>query len=307
MLFSDFLARSRAAGRPILMDGGMGTLLQTRGLAAKDPTEGWNLTHADVVTELHRAYFDAGSQIVNTNTFQVNPLRYSDEDLAALIRAALENALCARDGSVRPGEKFVSLDIGPLGRLMRPAGPLSYDEAKACFRRIAELGCAGDVRADLITVETMIDGREAAAALEGIREVTDLPVLVSCTFGKRGRTMMGDSPEKLASVLEPLGASALGANCSFGPEELAPVASAFLAATKLPVLFKPNAGLPTVVTDGTGASAASHYEYGATPADFARTVARVASEGVALVGGCCGTTPEYIARLGEELEKLQED
>ena len=175
----------------VILDGGMGTLLQKAGLAPGELPEGWNLTHAEEVTAIHRAYYDVGSNVVNTNTFGANILKFSASELDDIIRAAVENARAAAEKSAGKQEKFVALDIGPTGKLLKPLGNFDFEDAVAVFAETVKLGVKYGV--DLITVETMNDSYETKAALLAVKENSDLPVFVSCAFGEDGKLMTASS------------------------------------------------------------------------------------------------------------------
>ena len=275
-----------------ILDGGMGTLLQKAGLAPGELPEGWNLTRADEVVSIHRAYFDAGSNVVNTNTFGANSLKFSPDELDDIVRAALENARRAARESTGGQEKFVALDIGPTGKMLAPLGTFDFEDAVAVFAETVKLGVK--YGADLIMVETMNDSYETKAALLAAKENSDLPVLVSCAFGEDGKLMTGASPAAMVAMLEGMGADAIGVNCSLGPKALAPVVEEYLRLASVPVLLKPNAGLPTVTEGET--------VYNVAPDEFARDVAALVHDGVRVAGGCCGTTPAYIAALTSEIK-----
>ncbi len=271
----------------VILDGGMGTLLQAAGLCPGELPERWNLTHANEVVAIHRAYFDAGAHVVNTNTFGASPLTLDKDELDAVIGAAVANARRAASESTGSQEKFVALDIGPTGKLLAPLGSFDFEEAVATFAAVVRLGVKYGV--DLVTVETMNDSYETKAALLAVKENCDLPVLVSCAYGADGKLMTGASPAAMVALLEGMGADAIGVNCSLGPETLAPVVREYLRHASIPVLLKPNAGLPEVV-DG-------HTVYNVSPAEFASSVVALLRDGVRVAGGCCGTTPAYIKAL----------
>ena len=278
----------------VILDGGMGTLLQKAGLAPGELPERWNLTHADEVVAIHRAYFDAGSNLVNTNTFGANRLKFSSEELEDVIRAAVENARRAARQSRGDQPKFVALDMGPTGKMLKPLGNFDFEEAVAVFAETVKLGVKYGV--DLITVETMNDSYETKAALLAVKENSDLPVLVSCAFGEDGKLMTGASPAAMVALLEGMGADAIGANCSLGPRALAPVVRELLERASVPVLLKPNAGLPVVVEGET--------VYNVAPEEFACEVAALVHDGVRVAGGCCGTTPAHIAALTARISEM---
>ena len=278
--------------RLVLLDGGMGTLLQARGLAAGEAPERWNLSHPEDVMAIHRQYYDAGSNVVSTNTFGASPLRYGEEELAALIRAAVGLAKKARDASAGTQEKFIALDIGPTGQLLAPFGTLSFEDAVSAFGKTVRIGAACGV--DCVFIETMNDSYETKAALLAAKENCGLPVMVSNAYGADGKLMTGASPEAMVALLEGMHADAIGVNCSLGPAALAPIVRRYLACASVPVLLKPNAGLPRVEEGRT--------VYDVPPDVFSREVAALVREGVRAAGGCCGTTPDYIYALAQQLE-----
>ncbi|MBE6636836.1 MAG: homocysteine methyltransferase [Ruminococcaceae bacterium] len=278
----------------ILLDGGMGTLLQAEGLAVGELPERLNLTAPDTVTAIHRAYYEAGCHVVNTNTFGANILKFSKEELAAVIEAAVRNAQTARDTADGDGPKWIALDIGPTGRMLEPYGDLPFEEAVAVFAETVRLGVRCGV--DLIFIETMNDSYETKAALLAAKENSDLPVWVSNAYGEDGKLMTGATPLAMVAMLEGMGADAIGLNCSLGPAALAPVVEEYLAHASVPVLCKPNAGLPRVIDGKT--------VYDVLPEAFAETLADLVKKGLRLVGGCCGTTPAYLAALKKRVEAI---
>ena len=269
----------------LYLDGGMGTLLQKRGLLPGELPETWNLSHPDVIVELHRAYYDAGSNVVNTNTFGANILKFSPEELDKIVFAAIENAKRARDTSIGTQKKWVALDIGPTGRMLKPYGDLDFEDAVRVFAETVKLGVK--YGADLIMVETMNDSYETKAALLAAKENSDLPVFVSNAYGEDGKLMTGASPAAMVALLEGMGADAIGVNCSLGPKALFPIVEEYLKYASVPVICKPNAGLPTCVCCET------HYDV--LPDEFGEDLLYLIKRGVIIAGGCCGTTPEYIA------------
>ena len=272
---------------PFFLDGGMGTLLQAQGLKPGEAPETWNLTHPDQITAIHRAYYEAGTNMVAANTFGVHPQRYSLADCEQMIRAAVACADKARREANCDHEMFIGLDIGPCGKLLKPLGPLDFEEAVRGFAEVVRIGAACGV--DCIFLETMNDGAETRAALLAAKENCDLPVLVSNAYGADGKLMTGGSPESVVAMLEGLGADAVGVNCSLGPDALAPIVEKYLAAASVPVLMKPNAGLPQEKDGKTF--------YNVLPDAFSAQIAALVPKGLRIMGGCCGTTPEYIAAL----------
>ncbi len=278
-----------------VLDGGLGTLLQERGLHPGEYPEEWNLSHPEVIREIHTAYFDAGSNAVCANTFGANRLRFPSEKLEQVIRAAVDNARRAAEQSKGSQEKFVALDIGSTGRLLKPYGDLDFEEAVSVFAETVRIGVSCGV--DFILLETMNDSYETKAALLAVKETCDLPVFVSNAYGEDGKLMTGASPEAMVALLEGMGATALGVNCSLGPEALQGTVDRLLATSSVPVLFKPNAGLPKAVNGTT--------VYDVSPSDFAEEVGKAVKRGVRIVGGCCGTTPTHIAALTKELQTVK--
>lgn len=271
----------------VILDGGMGTLLQASGLKAGELPEEWNITHPEVVRGIHRGYLDAGSNVISTNTFGANSLKFSDDQLDLIISAAVDNARRAIDESKGDRLKWVALDVGPTGRMLKPIGDLDFDDAVEIFAETVRLGVKHGV--DLIFIETMADSYETKAALLAAKENSDLPVFVSNAYGEDGKLMTGADPRAMIALLEGMGADAIGVNCSLGPRALYPIVEEYLKYSSLPVILKPNAGLPRSEKGKT--------VYDLSPSDFASQVARLVNRGVRAVGGCCGTTPEYICAL----------
>ncbi len=278
----------------LYLDGGTGTLLQAAGLAPGELPERWNLTHPEVVTKIHRDYFDAGSNVVSANTFGANLLKYDREELEQIIQAAMENVKLARSQSSAPQEKWVALDIGPTGRMLAPYGDFDFEDAVKVFAETVKL--AVKYGAEILFIQTMNDSYETKAALLAAKENSDLPVFVGNAYGEDGKLMTGASPAAMVAMLEGMGADAIGINCSLGPKALAKVAEEYLACASVPVLLKPNAGLPKVVDGKT--------VYDVLPEEFAKDVASLIQKGVRIAGGCCGTTPDYIKALTEHSKNI---
>ncbi|MBQ8310948.1 MAG: homocysteine S-methyltransferase family protein, partial [Clostridia bacterium] len=274
----------------VYLDGGMGTLLQARGLQAGEHPERWNLSHPDDIVEIQKAYFDAGSNVVCTNTFGANCLKFAEDELEEIIRAAIENAKRARDTSTSEAPKFIALDIGPTGKLLKPFGDLDFEDAVEVFAKTVRLGWKHG--ADLIVIETMNDSYETKAAVLAAKENSPFPVIVTNAYGADGKLMTGATPAAMVAMLEGMGVDAIGANCSLGPKQLRGVAEELLACASVPVVIKPNAGMPRVENGRT--------VFDVSPAEFADDVAQLVEAGVQFVGGCCGTTPEYIRALYEK-------
>ena len=276
----------------LLLDGGMGSLLQARGLKPGEHPERWNITHSEEIVAVQQAYFDAGSNVVNTNTFGANGLKFEEAELEAIVAAAIANARAAAEQSCGTQPKFVALDIGPTGRLLKPYGDLDFEEAVSIFAQVVRLGVK--YGADLIFIETMNDSYETKAAVLAAKENSALPVFVSNAYGEDGKLMTGASPAAMVAMLEGMGVDAIGANCSLGPKQLRGVVEELLACASVPVMLKPNAGLPRSVEGRT--------VYDVAPEEFAAEVADLVERGVAVCGGCCGTTPAYIAALSAAVQ-----
>lgn len=279
----------------VYLDGGMGTLLQEKGLKPGEHPERWNISHPEVITNIHKAYFDAGSNVVCTNTFGANILKFDEEELEQIICAAIQNAKAAREQSISKAPMFIALDIGPSGKLLKPFGDLDFEDAVRIFSKTVQIGVKYGV--DLIFIETMNDSYETKAALLAAKEQSDLPVFVSNAYGEDAKLMTGASPAAMVALLEGMGADAIGANCSLGPRQLRTVAEELLKYASVPVILKPNAGLPKAVNGKT--------VFDVMPEEFAKEVADLIQKGLRVAGGCCGTTPEYIKALYEHTHMLK--
>lgn len=273
----------------VYLDGGMGTLLQKSGLQPGELPERWNISHPEVIKEIHKSYYDSGSNIVNTNTFGANSLKFDTDELSEIIYHAVKNADEARKASSGKQEKFIALDVGPTGKLLKPLGDLDFEDAVKAFAEVISLGVKYGV--DLITIETMNDSYETKAAVLAAKENSDLPIIVTNAYGENGRLMTGADPAVMAAMLEGMGVDAIGANCSLGPKQLMGVMDELLKYCSVPVAFKPNAGLPK--SDGK----VTYYDVDAE--EFAQDIKLAVANGVRIVGGCCGTTPEYIKKVCE--------
>ena len=261
----------------------MGTMLQKTGLAVGERPELLCLTAPEQITTIHRAYIQAGADLIYANTFGANELKLADtgHTVEEVVDAAIRAARRAAQGT----HTAVALDMGPLGELLEPAGLLPFEKAYACYARMARQGQASG--ADVAVLETMTDLYEVKAAILAVQENSDLPIMVSMTFEENGRTFTGCSVEALGLLAQGLGVDAVGINCSLGPDEILPLARRLCACTDLPVFIKPNAGLPD---PATGA-------YTITPQAFAQSMAHYQELGICMVGGCCGTSPQFIQAL----------
>ena len=265
----------------VILDGAMGTMLQSRGLKIGGIPEVMNITNPEVVTDIHKEYVSAGSNIVYTNTFGANRYKMKDcgYSVEELIGAAVSNAKKACEGK----ESIVALDIGPIGQLLEPTGNLSFEEAYDMFKQEILAGS----EADVIVFETMTDLLEIKAGVLAAKENSDKPVICTMTFEENMRTFTGCSISAMALTLEGLGVDAIGVNCSLGPKELYGVVKEMSKWTRLPLVVKANAGLPDPLTG----------EYNISPAEFAEYMEKMLDFGVKYIGGCCGTSPEYIKEL----------
>ena len=272
------------------LDGAMGTMLQQAGMQPGQAPELLALTQPEVLTAIHRQYIEAGADIVYANTFGANrhKLTVHGVTVEEVVTASVQAAKKACEGT----STRAALDIGPLGELLEPLGTLPFEAAADMFSEIVRAGVKAG--ADLIAIETMTDLQEARAALIAAKENSDLPVIVTMSFEANGRTFTGCTAAAMAATLTGLGADAIGVNCSLGPAQLLPILRAIMAHTDLPVIAKPNAGLPDPA-DG-------HYDL--SPADFADAMAHAVAAGVSVVGGCCGTSPEYIRALHDRVNGM---
>ncbi|HPU58516.1 MAG TPA: homocysteine S-methyltransferase family protein, partial [Candidatus Avimonas sp.] len=266
----------------------MGTMLQKLGLPAGGHPEAMNITHPEMVEKVHRGYIESGADIIYTNTFGANryKLQKSGYTPEEVISAGIKAARKAAEGT----GCLVALDIGPIGQLLEPSGTLDFEEAVDIFAEQVKAGVK--YGADLIAIETMTDLGEARAAVLAAKENSSLPVICTMTFEKSKRTFTGCTVSAMALTLEGLGADAIGINCSLGPDELKPLVEELAAWTSLPIIVKPNAGLPDPVTG----------EYKFSPENFAKHIADLVPLGIKIVGGCCGSTPDTIAAVRRVLD-----
>lgn len=276
----------------LFFDGGMGTLLQAEGLKPGELPETWNITHADIITDIHKKYIESGSDIILTNTFGANALKFHDEScsLKEIVYKAVEHAKRAVSESQTAGrDVYTALDIGPTGKLLKPMGDLDFEDAYKTFSEVMVYG--SQAGADLIHIETMSDTYELKAAILAAKENTSLPVFVTTIFDARGKLLTGADVPAVVALLEGLRVDALGINCGLGPRQMLPILDQLLQYTSLPVIVKPNAGLPKQIQGETC--------YDVLPQEFAATMLEVVKQGAAIIGGCCGTTPEHIRAMAE--------
>jgi len=279
----------------LLLDGAMGTMLMEAGLESGNPPEEWNVLFPERIRAVHRAYIQAGSQVILTNSFGGTRYRLTLHNLQDRVheinRAAAENARTEADAAVRT--VIVAGSMGPTGELLAPMGTMSIDEAKSAFAEQAAALVEGGV--DMLWIETMSDLNEVKAAVEGARSAGDLPIAATMTFDTHGHTMMGVSPEKAAQALGDLDLIVLGANCGNGPDEIESVIEKMRQANPDAILVaKANAGLPKWV--------GKELVYDGTPAVMAEYALHARDLGARLIGGCCGSTPAHIKAMAEALK-----
>lgn len=280
------ILKDRLRKKVLILDGAMGTMLQAKGLKLGAIPEEESIENAETIIDIHREYIAAGAEVIYTNTFGANryKLEKSKYTVEELVSKAVENGRKAVEGT----DALVALDIGPIGQMLEPLGTITFEEAYDIFKEIIVAGA----KADLIIFETMTDLYEVKAAVLAARENSDLPIISTMTFEENARTFVGVGATEYAMTIGGLGVDAIGVNCSLGPNEIEPVLKALSQYTNLPIVFKPNAGMPDPMTG----------EYDVKEFEFAEVVEQLMKYGVAAVGGCCGTTPEYIRELKKRIE-----
>lgn len=292
------MIKERLGKELLYFDGGMGTLLQERGLKPGELPEVWNIEKSSEIVDIHRQYYEAGSDIVLTNTFGANALKFHDGayQLQNVIEAAVENA---RKGQKQAGitdrELYIALDMGPTGKLLKPMGDLAFETAYEAFKEAAVYGEQAGV--DFIHIETMSDTYEVKAAVLAAKENTKLPVFVTMIFDEKGKLLTGGDVPSVVALLEGLRVDALGINCGMGPVQMMPILKEIRSYTSLPIVVKPNAGLPKQKDGET--------YYDVHPDSFAQSIKEIVEMGACLVGGCCGTTPAHIKAMAEACRTVQ--
>ncbi len=271
----------------IMLDGAMGTMLQKAGLPLGEMPEILCVTHNEQITDIHKQYINAGSDIIYTNTFGANS--YKLKNSGYTVNDIISSAVKAAKKAAENTDTLVALDIGPVGQLLEPTGSLSFEEAYNIFKEQIVAG----KDADIIVFETMTDLLEIKAAVLAAKENSDKPIICTMTFEENKRTFTGVCVSSMAITLSGLGVDAIGVNCSLGPEELLPIVEEMSFWTNLPIVVKPNAGLPDPNSN----------TYDVVPKDFTKSIIKMLEFGVKFTGGCCGTTPEYIKELSSELKK----
>ena len=278
-----------AKKKTVIFDGAMGTMLMAAGLKAGESPELWNIEKPSLVAEIHRQYYEAGSDAVHTNTFGGNAVKLADRGLAEKTeKINVEAARLAREAC--PAGKFVAGDIGPTGKLLKPLGDLVIEEAEEAFFRQAQALVKGGV--DLVSIETMFSLQEALAALRAAKKLGAVTVIAALTFNRTKKgffTMMGEGVRQAVSAFEEAGADVIASNCSLGSSDMIDLTKELRAATRRPVLVQPNAGKPETQRGVTS--------YRQTPAEFAQDGKEIRNSGADMIGGCCGTNPEFIRSL----------
>ena len=284
--------RDEIGKRLLFFDGGMGSLLQKRGLQAGELPETWNILKPDVLTEIHKEYAEAGADIILANTFGANRFKYAD-NLEEIVNAAVVNA---REGIRLSGRQaYVALDVGPTGKLLKPMGTLDFEEAVDVFADVVKAGVKAGV--DLILIETMNDSYELKAAMLAAKENSDLPVFATVVFDEKHKMLTGASPMAIVAMLEGLHADAIGMNCGLGPKELLPIFQEMAQYASCPLIINPNAGLPRNDHGKT--------VYDVGPEEFAEGMVPFVEAGAWFAGGCCGTTPEHIKALVDRCRNME--
>lgn len=285
-----------AKKRTVLFDGAMGTMLMAAGLKAGESPELWNIEKRSLVVDIHRKYYEAGSDVVHTNTFGGNAIKLGDRGLSDKMEiinvqaATLAKAAC-------PDGKFVAGDIGPTGKLIKPLGDLVIEDAEEAFFRQAHALVKGG--ADLISIETMFSLEEALAALRAAKRLGQGLVIAGLTFNRTKKgffTMMGEGVNQAVSAFEDAGADVIATNCSLGSRDMIDLTKELRGATRKPILVQPNAGKPVTQKGVTS--------YRQTPEEFAHDGKEIRNSGADMIGGCCGTTPEFIQALAKTLGNL---
>lgn len=292
------MLQERLGKELLFFDGGMGTLLQKEGLLPNELPEVWNMKHSEIIQNIHASYFKAGSDIVLTNTFGANAIKFHNEtySLREVVEKAVENVKAAARAALDHNkEYYVALDVGPTGKLLKPMGDLGFEEAYEAFKEVMQYGANSGV--DLIHIETMSDTYEVKAAVLAAKESTSLPVFVTLVFDERGKLLTGGDVPSVVALLEGLRVDALGINCGMGPQQMLPILQEIAKYTSLPIIVKPNAGLPKQKDGQT--------YYDVSPEQFAKSLEEIVKKGACVIGGCCGTTPEHIKAMVDACRSLK--
>lgn len=281
----------------LIFDGAMGTMLQNEGLKIGENPEIFGFKNPNKLMKIHKEYLDAGCNVITTNTFGANELKLNK--LGYTVEQIIENAVNVAKTTIEKCDKskkrYVALDIGPIGEMLEPMGTLSFDKAYEIFKRQAMQGEKSG--ADIVIIETMMDLYEAKAAVLAVKENTSLPVFCTMTFDENGRSFTGCMPESMVYTIEGLGVDAIGVNCSLGPKQLLPIVKTISKIANIPVIVQANAGLPEIVNKKA--------VYNVDGNAFYEGVKNFIENGASIIGGCCGTNPEFIRIISDNIDKLK--
>ena len=299
---STILDKNKLNESLLFFDGGTGTVLQKWGLKPGELPETWNINHPEKIQQLHYEYYCAGANIIKTNTFGAFITKFP-LNLEKIIKSGIENAKIARQKASEKNAQqdlFIAFDISSCGKLLKPMGDLDFEDCINLYKKTFNI--AFECKIDCVLIETMNDGYETKAAVIAAKETMEelhkeFPIFVTNVYDADGRTLSGSTPESMVCILEGLGVSAIGVNCSLGPKEMLPTVKRLLDAASVPVIVNPNAGLPKVVNGQT--------IFDVKPEDFVATMEEIKNLGATILGGCCGTTPEYIQKLTEKIKNQQ--
>lgn len=280
--------KERVKNEILYFDGGTGTMLQDMGLQPGELPETWNIKYPDRITSLHRAYIEAGANIIKTNTFGANILKF--DNLDEIVTAAVQNAHKANEGY----NAYIALDIGPIGKLLKPIGDLDFERAIEIFSETIRIGVKAGI--DLILIETMNDAYETKAAVLAAKENADVPIFVTTVYDENAKLMTGANPQAMVALLEGLGVDAIGMNCSLGPEQMKHIVPLLFKSASVPIIVNPNAGLPRTENGKT--------VYDVDAEKFADIMVEIVQNGARIIGGCCGTTPDFIRKTIEKTKNL---
>ena len=291
------MLREKLGKELLFFDGGTGTILQEKGLKAGELPEVWNIEQRETIVQLHTDYLNAGCNIIKTNTFGANHLKFNENttyQLEQIIVAAIENAKEAQKNCNSQKDTYIALDIGPSGKLLKPMGDLSFEDAYELFSEVVKIGVSCGV--DLILIETMSDTYEAKAAILAAKENSNLPVIATMIFGENKQLLTGGNVLSTVALLEGLGVDALGLNCGLGPVQMKDILKEMLSYASIPVVVNPNAGLPRSENGKT--------IFDVTPEEFSASMKEFVEMGASVLGGCCGTTPNHIKMLVDTCESM---
>lgn len=286
----DILEKVRKEG--LIFDGALGSILISKGITGGEATELWNIKHPDIIMEIHRAYYDAGSDVASANTYGASAIKLKKMGVTHSVEEINRTGVRIAREACGKGQ-YVAGELGSLGEMLQPMGPVSFDDAVACFAQQA--GFLEDEEVDVFLIETIFDLNIALAAIKAVRSVSEKPVFCSLTFKKMAKgffTIFGNNPRDSMKSLVDAGASAVGANCSIGSRTMIDLAGEIRKSVEVPVIIMPNAGMPEITKENT-------LFYPEDERFFANNLKKIKALGVEIVGGCCGTTPEYIGKIKE--------